>query len=209
MLHDGRSIRVAVIGGTRIPFCRSHTAYRDCTNQDLMVAAMDGLVHKFDLRGQTLGDVALGAVIKHSKDWNLARECVIDSGLSMQTPGVDLQRACGTSLEAAIMIANKIALGQIEAGMAGGTDTISAAPIVYPDDYRSILMEMHRSRSTMGRIKPLFRFRPRHFKPVLPGVLEPRTKLSMGESTEITAKEWDIPREHQDQLALSSHIKAK
>lgn len=208
MLHDGRSIRVAVIGGTRIPFCRSHTAYRDCTNQDLMVAAMDGLVQKFDLRGQTLGDVALGAVIKHSKDWNLARECVIDSGLSLQTPGVDLQRACGTSLEAAIMIANKIALGQIESGMAGGTDTISDAPIVYPDDYRSILLEMHRARSAMSRIKPLFRFRPRHFKPVLPGVLEPRTKLSMGESTEITAKEWDIPREHQDQLALSSHIKA-
>ncbi len=208
MLHDGRSIRVAVIGGTRIPFCRSHTAYRNCTNQDLMVAAMDGLVQKFDLRGQTLGDVALGAVIKHSKDWNLARECVIDSGLSLQTPGVDLQRACGTSLEAAIMIANKIALGQIEAGMAGGTDTISDAPIVYPDDYRSILLEMHRARSAMSRIKPLFRIRPRHFKPVLPGVLEPRTKLSMGESTEITAKEWDIPREHQDQLALSSHIKA-
>lgn len=208
MLHDGRSIRVAVVGGTRIPFCRSHTAYRDCTNQDLMVAAMDGLVQKFDLRGQTLGDVALGAVIKHSRDWNLARECVIDSGLSLQTPGVDLQRACGTSLEAAIMIANKIALGQIEAGIAGGTDTISDAPIVYPDDYRSILMEMHRARSAMDRIKPLFRFRPRHFKPVLPGVLEPRTKLSMGESTEITAKEWDIPREHQDQLALSSHIKA-
>ncbi len=208
MLHDGRSIRVAVIGGSRIPFCRSHTAYRDCTNQDLMVAAMDGLVQKFDLRGQTLGDVALGAVIKHSKDWNLARECVIDSGLSLQTPGVDLQRACGTSLEAAIMIANKIALGQIEAGMAGGTDTISDAPIVYPDDYRSILLEMHRARSAMSRIKPLFRIRPRHFKPVLPGVLEPRTKLSMGESTELTAKEWDIPREHQDQLALSSHIKA-
>ena len=208
MLHDGRSIRVAVIGGSRIPFCRSHTAYRDCTNQDLMVAAMDGLVQRFDLRGQTLGDVALGAVIKHSKDWNLARECVIDSGLSLQTPGVDLQRACGTSLEAAIMIANKIALGQIEAGMAGGTDTISDAPIVYPDDYRSILLEMHRARSAMNRIKPLFRIRPRHFKPVLPGVLEPRTKLSMGESTELTAKEWEIPREHQDQLALSSHIKA-
>ncbi len=208
MLHDGRSIRVAVIGGSRIPFCRSHTAYRDCTNQNLMVAAMDGLVQKFDLRGQTLGDVALGAVIKHSKDWNLARECVIDSGLSLQTPGVDLQRACGTSLEAAIMIANKIALGQIEAGMAGGTDTISDAPIVYPDDYRSILLEMHRARSATSRISPLFRIRPRHFKPVLPGVLEPRTKLSMGESTELTAKEWDIPREHQDQLALSSHIKA-
>ena len=173
-----------------------------------MVAAMDGLVMKFDLRGQTLGDVALGAVIKHSKDWNLARECVIDSGLSLRTPGVDLQRACGTSIEAAIMIANKIALGQIEAGMAGGTDTVSDAPIVYPDDYRSILLEIHRSRSLLGRIKPLLRVRPRHFKPELPGVEEPRTKLSMGESTEITAKLWDVQREHQDQLALASHTKA-
>lgn len=173
-----------------------------------MVAAMDGLVTKLDLRGQILGEVALGAVIKHSRDWNLARECVIDSGLSLRTPGVDLQRACGTSIEATIMIANKIALGQIEAGMAGGTDTVSDAPIVYPDDYRRILLEIHRSRSLMGRIKPLFRFRPRHFKPELPGVEEPRTKLSMGESTEITAKQWDVQREHQDQLALASHIKA-
>jgi len=173
-----------------------------------MVAALGGLVTKFDLRGQTLGDVALGAVIKHSKDWNLARECVIDSGLSLRTPGVDLQRACGTSIEAAIMIANKIALGQIEVGMAGGTDTVSDAPIVYPDDYRSVLMEIHRSRSLMGRIKPLIRIRPSHFKPVLPGVEEPRTKLSMGESTELTAKQWDVQREHQDQLALASHIKA-
>jgi len=173
-----------------------------------MVAAMDGLVTKLDLRGQILGEVALGAVIKHSRDWNLARECVIDSGLALRTPGVDLQRACGTSIEAAIMVANKIALGQIEAGMAGGTDTVSDAPIVYPDDYRRILLEMHRSRSLMGRIKPLFRFRPRHFKPELPGVEEPRTKLSMGESTEITARQWDVQREHQDQLALASHIKA-
>ena len=173
-----------------------------------MVAAMNGLVDKHELRGQTLGEVALGAVIKHSRDWNLARECVIESGLSLRTPGVDLQRACGTSIEAAIMIANKIALGQIEAGMAGGTDTVSDAPIVYPDDYRSILLDIHRSRSTMGRIKPLLRLRPRHFKPEFPGVEEPRTKLSMGESTEITAKEWDIQREHQDQLALASHIKA-
>ncbi|MGI9248141.1 MAG: acetyl-CoA C-acetyltransferase [Woeseiaceae bacterium] len=208
MLHDGRAIRVAVVGGARIPFCRSHTAYRYCSNQDLMSAAMGGLVSKFDLRGQTLGDVALGAVIKHSRDWNLARECVIEAGLSPRTPGVDLQRACGTSIEATIMIANKIALGQIESGMAGGTDTVSDAPIVYPDDYRRILLDIHSSRTMMGRIKPLFRFRPKHFKPELPGVEEPRTKLSMGESTEITAKEWDVQREHQDQLALASHIKA-
>ncbi len=208
MLHDGRAIRVAVVGGARIPFCRSHSAYRDCCNQDLMVAALQGLVQKFDLAGQTLGDVALGAVIKHSSDWNLARESVMDSGLSLRTPAVDLQRACGTSIEAAIMIANKIALGQIEAGIAGGTDTVSDAPIVYPDDYRRLLFEMHRARSALDRIKPLLRIRPRHFKPVFPGVEEPRTGLSMGESTEITAKEWDVQREHQDQLALASHIKA-
>jgi len=173
-----------------------------------MVGALNGLVDRFDLRGQTLGDVALGAVIKHSKDWNLARECVIEAGLSLRTPGVDLQRACGTSIEAAIMVANKIALGQIEAGIAGGTDTVSDAPIVYPDDYRRILLDIHSSRSMMGRIKPLFRIRPRHFKPELPGVVEPRTKLSMGESTEITAKQWDVQREFQDHLALSSHMNA-
>lgn len=173
-----------------------------------MVGALNGLVDKFDLRGQTLGDVALGAVIKHSKDWNLARECVIEAGLSLRTPGVDLQRACGTSIEAAVMVANKIALGQIEAGIAGGTDTVSDAPIVYPDDYRRILLDIHSSRSMMGRIKPLFRIRPRHFKPELPGVVEPRTKLSMGESTEITAKQWDVQRDFQDQLALSSHMNA-
>lgn len=173
-----------------------------------MTAALNGLVNKCDLKGQTLGDVALGAVIKHSKDWNLARESVIESGLSVRTPAVDIQRACGTSIEATIIIANKIALGQIEAGIAGGTDTISDAPIVYPDDYRRILLDIHGARSMMERLKPLFRIRPHHFKPVLPGVEEPRTKLSMGESTEITAKQWDVQREHQDQLALASHIKA-
>ncbi len=208
MLHDGRAIRVAVVGGSRIPFCRSHSVYRHCTNQDLMVAALDGLVTKLDLKGQTLGEVALGAVIKHSSDWNLARESVIDSGLSLRTPAIDLQRACGTSLEAAILIANKIALGQIEAGIAGGTDTVSDAPVVYPDEYRRILMDIHGSRSALDRIKNIFRIRPGHFKPVFPGVKEPRTGLSMGESMEITAKQWEVQREHQDQLALSSHIKA-
>ena len=173
-----------------------------------MVAALNGVVNRFDLKGQTLGEVALGAVIKHSSDWNLARECVIESGLSFRTPGVDLQRACGTSLEAAIMIANKIALGQIEAGIAGGTDTVSDAPVVYPDEYRQLLMEIHRAQSPMQRIGSLFKIRPHHFKPVFPGVKEPRTGLSMGESTELMAKQWDVQREHQDQLALSSHIKA-
>jgi len=173
-----------------------------------MVAALDGVIEKFDLKGQTLGEVALGAVIKHSSDWNLARECVIDSGLSLRTPAVDLQRACGTSLEAAIMIANKVALGQIESGIAGGTDTVSDAPVVYPDAYRQILMDIHRAHSPLQRIGTIFRIRPKHFKPQFPGVKEPRTGLSMGESTEITAKQWDVQRDHQDQLALSSHIKA-
>lgn len=174
----------------------------------MMTATLAALVKKYDLKGQTLGDVALGAVIKHSKDWNLARECVIGSGLSLRTPGVDLQRACGTSIEACIQIGNKISLGQIEAGIAGGTDSISDAPIVYPDDYRAILMEVFRARSLGGRLKPWLKLRPRHFKPQLPGVVEPRTNMSMGESTEITAKEFGVTREHQDQLALASHLKA-
>lgn len=208
MLHDGQARRVAVIGGVRIPFCRAHTAYKRCSNQDMMTATLEGLVDKYDLRGQTLGDVALGAAIKHSRDWNLARECVIGSRLSLRTPGVDLQRACGTSIEAAIQVGNKIALGQIEAGIAGGTDSISDAPIVYPDAYRAILLDSFRARSMLGRIKPWFRLRPRHFKPQLPGVVEPRTGLSMGESTELTAREFDVTREHQDQMALASHEKA-
>ncbi len=174
----------------------------------MMTAALSGVVNKFDLKGQTLGDVALGAVIKHSRDFNLARESVIECGLSPRTPGIDLQRACGTSLEACALIGNKIALGQIESGIAGGTDTISDAPIVYPDSYRAIMFDVFRARSVAQRILPWFRLRPSHFKPEFPGVNEPRTGLSMGQSAEITAKEWDIPREHQDQLALSSHMKA-
>jgi acetyl-CoA C-acetyltransferase len=208
MLHDGRAIRVAVVGGSRIPFCRSQSIYRLCSNKDLMTAALDGLINKFDLKGQILGDVALGAVIKHSRDWNLARECVIESGLNIKTPAYDLQRACGTSIEAAIHVANKIALGQIEAGIAGGTDTVSDAPIVFNDPYRRMLLDIHGARSTLDRIKPMFRFRPSFLKPELPGVTEPRTGLSMGESTEITVKQWDVQREHQDQLALASHMKA-
>ena len=208
MLHDGRSIRVGVVGGMRIPFCRAHSVYRKCSNQEMMSAALEAIVTKYDLRGQTLGDVALGAVIKHSRDWNLARECVIDSGLSLRTPGVDMQRACGTSIEATINIANKIALGQIEAGIAGGVDSVSDAPIVYRDAFRSILLDSYRGRSFLSKLTPWFRLRPGHFKPEYPGVTEPRTGLSMGQSMEITAKNWEVLREHQDQLALASHVKA-
>ena len=208
MLHDGRAMRVAVVGGSRIPFCRAHSIYRDVSNQEMMTASLDGLVMKYDLKGQTMGDVALGAVIHHSRDWNLAREAVLDSGLSQRTPGLTLQRACGTSLEACILIANKIALGQIDCGIGGGVDSISDAPIVFNDGFRSVLFELHRARSPMQRILPFFKFRPSHFKPEFPGVTEPRTGLSMGESMEITAQKWEISREHQDQLALASHVKA-
>lgn len=208
MLHDGRAIRVAVVGGSRIPFCRSHSVYKYCSNQDMMTAALQGVVSKFDLKGQTLGEVILGAVIKHSSDAQLARESVIDSGLSMQTPGLDLQRACGTSLEAAILIANKIALGQIDCGIAGGTDSASDVPIVFKDDFRRILLDAYGARSFMDRVKPWFRLRPSHFAPKLPGMTEPRTGLTMGESMEITTQKWDVQREHQDQLALASHVKA-
>jgi len=208
MLHDGLARRVAIVGGLRIPFARAHSVYTDASNKDMMTATLAALVDKFDLRGQTLGDVALGAVIKHSRDWNLARESVMGSGLSMRTPGVDMQRACGTSIEAAINIGNKIALGQIEAGIAGGTDSISDAPIVFNDRIRKLLLASHRGRSFAKRVSPWFGLRPGHLVPEFPGVTEPRTGLSMGESMEITAKQFEVSREHQDQLALSSHLKA-
>jgi acetyl-CoA C-acetyltransferase len=200
--------RVAIVGGLRIPFCRAHTNYADTSNQDMMTAVLAGLVERFALRGVTLGDVSLGAVIKHSRDWNLARESVLSSGLSAATPAFDIQRACGTSLEAAILIGNKIALGQIDAGIAGGTDSISDTPVVYADEYRQLLLRSFRGRSAIERLAPWLNLRPRHFKPGLPGVVEPRTGLSMGESTEITAKQWGITREDQDRLALASHQRA-
>jgi acetyl-CoA C-acetyltransferase len=200
--------RVAIIGSARVPFCRAHTGYAKSSNQDMMTAVLSGLVNKYHLEGVRLGDVSLGAVIKHSRDWNLARESVLGTALAPETPAFDIQRACGTSLEAAILIGNKIALGQIDAGIAGGTDSISDSPIVYPDNYRSILLDSFRARSAGDRIKPWLRLRPSHFKPELPGVVEPRTGLSMGQSTEITAKKWQISREEQDQLAVESHHKA-
>ncbi len=208
MLNDGVSRRAAIIGGVRIPFARAHGAYARCSNQDMMTATLRTLVERYGLGGQRLGDVSLGAVIKHSRDYNLARESVLGSGLAPETPAFDLQRACGTSLSGCVQIANKIALGQIEAGIGAGVDTVSDAPIVYPDEYRQILLQSFRGRSLGERLKPWLRLRPRHFKPQLPGVAEPRTGLSMGESTELTAKEWNLGREEQDELALASHQRA-
>src|SRR5262249_4903612 len=200
--------RVAIVGGVRIPFARSYTAYATASNQDMLTAVFRALVERFRLQGERLGDTAAGAVIKHPKDYNLVRESVLSCALDPHTPGLDMQRACGTSLEAAIDIGNKIALGQIEAGLAGGTDSISDAPIVYPRSYQQLLLASYRGRSAWQRMAPWFGLRPKHFKPVLPAVVEPRTGLSMGQSTERMAKQWQISRAEQDQLAYDSHVKA-
>jgi acetyl-CoA C-acetyltransferase len=208
MLVGSAVRRVAIVGGVRIPFARSYTAYAKVGNQDMLTAAFRGVVERFRLQGERLGDVAAGAVIKHPKDYNLARECVLSSGLDPQTPAVDLQRACGTSLEAAILIGNKIALGQIDAGLAAGTDSISDAPIVYPRSYQQLLLASARGRTLGQRLSPWLKLRPKHFKPVLPAVVEPRTGLSMGQSTELMAQQWQISRQDQDQLAYESHMKA-
>ena len=199
---------VAIVGSLRIPFARAHTAYRNCSNQQMMSRVLASLVEKFELNGERLGDVSLGAVIKHSQDWNLARESTLSSGLAPETPAFDVQRACGTSLSATALIGAKISTGMIEAGIAGGTDTISNVPIVYPDAYRAILLESARGRTLGQKLKPWLALRPRHFKPEFPGVIEPRTQLSMGESMELTAQEWQLSREDQDAFALASHRKA-
>lgn len=207
-MHYQAPRKVAIIGGVRIPFCRAHAQFAKLSNLDMLTAVLQGLVEQFGLNGVRLGDVSAGAVIKHSRDWNLAREAVLGSGLAPETPAYDLQRACGTSLEAAIQIGNKIALGQIDAGIAAGTDSISDTPIVYPDGYRNVLLSSFRGRSPVEKIKPWLGLRPKHFIPELPGVAEPRTGLSMGQSTEITAKDWGITRKDQDELAFQSHHRA-
>ena len=208
MLVGSQVRRVAIVGGSRIPFARAHGAYARVGNQEMLTAVFRAMVGRFGLKGQRLGDVVAGAVMKHSSQWNLVRESVIGSGLSPETPGLDLQRACGTSLEAAILVANKIALGQVDCGMAGGVDTVSDAPIVYPREYQQLLLASYRGRSLGGRIRPWLGLRPRHFKPVLPGVVEPRTGMSMGESCEQMARNWSIAREDQDRLAYESHRSA-
>src|SRR5436190_5313219 len=208
MLVGSAVRRVAIVGGLRIPFARSYGAYATASNQDMLTAAFRAVVERFKLQGERLGDVAAGAVLKHSRDYNLVRESVLSSGLDPHTPGLDMQRACGTSLEATIDIGNKIALGQIEAGLAGGTDSISDAPLAYPRAYQQLLLASYRGRNAWQRLSPWLGLRPRHFKPVLPAVVEPRTGLSMGQSTEIMAKRWQIGRAEQAQLAQHSHLNA-
>ncbi len=202
-----QSRRVAVLGGVRIPFCRQNTAYSDVGNLGLSVRTLGALVEKFGLQGMQLGEVAMGAVIKHSSDWNLGREAALSSGLSPLTPGITMQRACGTSLDTINLIAMKIASGQIEAGIGGGSDTTSDVPIVYGKGLRSILLRANAEKTLGGKLKQFLRLRPGMLKPDFPGVAEPRTGKSMGQHCEDMAKEWGITREAQDALAVASHRK--
>jgi acetyl-CoA C-acetyltransferase len=202
----GTARRVAVLGGNRIPFARANGPYARASNQDMLTATLDGLVARFGLAGQRLGEVVAGAVLKHSRDYNLTRECVLGSRLDPRTPAYDLQQACGTGLEAVIAVANKIALGQVEVGVAGGVDTASDAPLSLDDDLRRALLDLNRARTTGARLRaaarlPLARFA----RPEQPRNAEPRTGLSMGEHAARTAEEWGIGREEQDELALASH----
>jgi acetyl-CoA C-acetyltransferase len=199
--------RVAVLGGNRIPFARSNGPYVTASNQDMFTAALDGLVSRFGLRGERLGEVTGGAVLKHSSDFNLVRECVLGSQLSAETPGQDVQQACGTGLAAIIGTANKIALGQIDSGIAGGVDTASDAPIGVNEDLREILLRLSRTKDVAGRLRLLTKLRPGQLVPNIPRNAEPRTGLSMGEHAAITAKEWGVGREEQDELAAASHQK--
>jgi len=208
MLVGTSARRVAIIGGVRIPFARGNGAYASVDNQDMLTTVLRGVAERYGLLGQRLDDVAAGAVMKHSSQWNLTRESVLGSGLAAETPGLDLQRACGTSLEAAILLGNKIALGQIDSAIAAGVDTVSDPPVVFPRGFQQLLLKSYRGKTAAGRLAPWLGLRPNHFRPVLPGIAEPRTGLSMGESTELMVKTWEVGRAEQDQLALESHQKA-
>ncbi|HBO4527652.1 TPA: acetyl-CoA C-acetyltransferase [Pseudomonas aeruginosa] len=199
--------RVAIVGGNRIPFARSNTVYATASNQEMLTSALEGLVERCNLHGERLGEVVAGAVLKHSRDFNLTRECVLGSRLAPETPAYDIQQACGTGLEAAILVANKIALGQIDSGIAGGVDTTSDAPIGVNEGLRKILLEANRGKSNLDKLKSLLKIRPRHVVPAIPRNGEPRTGLSMGESCELMAQTWQIPRDEQDRLAFESHHK--
>jgi acetyl-CoA C-acetyltransferase len=197
--------QAAVIGGNRIPFARANGKYARASNLDMLTTTLDGLVARYGLAGERLGEVVAGAVLKHSRDFNLTREAVLGSRLAPSTPAYDVQQACGTGLEAAIAVSNKIKLGQIESGVAGGVDTASDAPIAVNEDLRRILVALNGARSASARLKLLGKLRPGQIVPEIPQNSEPRTGLSMGEHAAITAKEWGVSREAQDELAAASH----
>ncbi len=194
-----------IVGGNRIPFGKAGGGYAAASNQDMLTAALDGLVARFGLAGERLGEVAAGAVLKHAKDFNLTRESVLGSALDAATPAYDLQQACGTGLETVVQVANKIALGQIEVGIAGGVDSASDAPIAVSDGLRTALLNASRARTPAQRLKALAAIRPKDFTPQTPRNSEVRTGLSMGEHQAMTAKTWGITREAQDELAAASH----
>ncbi|UOY00306.1 acetyl-CoA C-acetyltransferase [Blastococcus sp. PRF04-17] len=197
--------QAAIVGGNRIPFARSNSKYAQASNQDMLTATLDGLVARFGLQGRQLGEVVAGAVLKHSRDFNLTRESVLGSKLSPATPAYDVQQACGTGLQAVTLVANKIALGQIESGIAGGVDTTSDAPLAVGDDLRRVLISLNNAKTLQDRLKVLAKIRPGMIVPEIPRNAEPRTGLAMGEHAQLTAHEWDISREAQDELTVRSH----
>ncbi len=199
--------RVGIVGGVRTPFCRSNTFYADLSNLDLMTAALNGLVDKYGLRGQHIDEVVGGAVVSHSKDYNLAREAVLGTKLAPSTPGVTLQQACGTSLQAAAMIGAKIASGEIECGIAAGSDTTSDAPIVFSKKFSSRLVQLPQQKTAMDRVRVFRGFSPSELAPQPPNVAEPRTGLTMGQHCELMAREWKVGRQEQDRFAFESHRK--
>ncbi|HEX5314371.1 MAG TPA: acetyl-CoA C-acetyltransferase [Gammaproteobacteria bacterium] len=200
--------RVAIVGGLRIPFCRAGSHYANASNKDMLTAVMKALVDRYGLKGQRLGDVAAGATFKHPRDWNLAREALLDSGLARDTPAFDLQRACGTSLSACVLIAHKIALGNIEAGIGAGVDSISDLPLEFTDRLRRTVLAANRAKTLGKRLGLFSHVRPGDLKPQVPGVVEPHTRLNMGQSCERMARAWKVSRESQDKLALASHTNA-
>ena len=200
--------RVAVLGGVRIPFCRSNTLYADQTNLDMMTAALNGLVDKFSLKDVHIDEVVGGAVVTHSRDWNIAREAVIGTKLARSTPGITLMQACGTSLQAAAGSAAKIASGQIESAVAVGSDTTSDPPIVVSKKLANRLRDVSLQKTTWDKVKVFKGFGPDELTPQPPSVSEPRTGLSMGQHCELMAQQWKVPRAEQDQLAYESHKKA-
>jgi len=205
---NSRMGRAGIIGGVRIPFCRNNTAYADVGNFGMAVKTLGALVERFELHGVELGEVAFGSVIKHASDWNLAREATLSSGLAPTTPGLTTARACGTSLDNVLVIADRIATGQIQAGIAGGADTTSDVPIVYSRALQQRLLAVNRARKPIDKLRAALRgFSFGELKPSFPGVAEPRTGKSMGEHCELMAREWSIAREDQDRLALESHRK--
>jgi acetyl-CoA C-acetyltransferase len=202
------SRRVAILGGTRIPFARANGAYTEASNQQMLTAAMTALVERFGLKNQKLGEVAAGAVIKHSRDWNLARESTLGSGLHPETPAYDLQRACGTSLSAVAQLAHRIAQGEIDCAIAGGADSASDIPLSYSPRLQRTVLSVARNKSWSGKLASIGQLRPWDLAPAAPGIAEPRTGLSMGQHCEEMAKEWKISRPEQDEVALASHKNA-